>query len=254
MRHLADVASLRGDPAAQRQHLVDGLSTLFDTSLGWFYVFDGCRPGGKMRPVHAVIAGEHQPVWAKYCEDFAQHVGPANDFYANAIVHSNAVEQQWSRSQLMSTPAECRRFALSLQLSQELRIGGDAVNVWRCKEGVGRVAGFSLFRSQDDPVMTARDRALQRLALTETRRLAERGLLMLGDPTPAELPPRLRQTLDGLLEGLTIRQIAARMQISQWTVREHVQRLYVKFGVNSREELMAAYVVRDGQHNAELNM
>src|SRR5688572_30916508 len=45
MRHLADVAALKGNPPAQRQLLVDGLNALLGTDAGFFYVADEWRPG-----------------------------------------------------------------------------------------------------------------------------------------------------------------------------------------------------------------
>jgi DNA-binding NarL/FixJ family response regulator len=58
----------------------------------------------------------------------------------------------------------------------------------------------------------------------------------------AELPPRLKQVLDRLLVGHPPKRIARELRLSVWTVREHVQRLYKRFDVNCREELMAKFV------------
>jgi len=56
----------------------------------------------------------------------------------------------------------------------------------------------------------------------------------------AGMPPRLRQTLRGLLAGGSEKEIAAEMGISTHTVHDYVKALHVRFGVRSRGELLAA--------------
>jgi DNA-binding CsgD family transcriptional regulator len=53
------------------------------------------------------------------------------------------------------------------------------------------------------------------------------------------LPDQLQQVLARVLEGDPEKQIAARLGISRHTVNRHMQRLYHRFGVHSRGELMA---------------
>jgi DNA-binding CsgD family transcriptional regulator len=60
----------------------------------------------------------------------------------------------------------------------------------------------------------------------------------------AELPPRLRQTLDGLLAGLSEKQEARQLGVSQHTVHNYVKELHRRLGVASRGELLARCAVR----------
>jgi DNA-binding CsgD family transcriptional regulator len=53
------------------------------------------------------------------------------------------------------------------------------------------------------------------------------------------LPPRLQQTLELLLEGLSEAEIVTRLGLSPHTVHDHVKRLYRRFQVNSRAQLLA---------------
>jgi DNA-binding CsgD family transcriptional regulator len=53
------------------------------------------------------------------------------------------------------------------------------------------------------------------------------------------LPPQLAPVLARLLEGESEKQVADRLGISPHTVNRHVQRLYRRFGVHSRGELMS---------------
>lgn len=62
------------------------------------------------------------------------------------------------------------------------------------------------------------------------------------------LPPRLRETLAGLVEGLSEKELAAHMKLSQHTVHDYVKALYRRLGVQSRAELIAQ-VLRTALHD-----
>jgi hypothetical protein len=59
--------------------------------------------------------------------------------------------------------------------------------------------------------------------------------LLSGEP----LPPRLADTLQGLLAGRSEKEIASDLSLSPHTVHDYVKSLYRRFGVQSRAELMA---------------
>jgi DNA-binding NarL/FixJ family response regulator len=58
----------------------------------------------------------------------------------------------------------------------------------------------------------------------------------------ADLPPRMRETLDALLAGDSEKQIARKLQISQHTVHAYVKGLYRRFAVCSRGELLSQFI------------
>jgi DNA-binding CsgD family transcriptional regulator len=68
------------------------------------------------------------------------------------------------------------------------------------------------------------------------------GLATANEWMAGPLSPRLRQTMELLLDGLSEKQIAGRLQLSEYTVHEYVQKLYRRYGVHSRAELMSAWV------------
>lgn len=88
-----------------------------------------------------------------------------------------------------------------------------------------------------------RDAKLLGFVQTELTRHLGRSLATSQDPA-ARLSPRLRQTLDCLLDGDGEKQAALRMGISPATVREYVQVLYRLFDVTTRAELMAYFLRR----------
>lgn len=58
------------------------------------------------------------------------------------------------------------------------------------------------------------------------------------------LSPRAGETLAGLLEGLSEKQIASRLGISKNTVHTYVKAVYATFHVSSRSELLAIWIGR----------
>ena len=80
------------------------------------------------------------------------------------------------------------------------------------------------------------DRRIVGLFHAEVGRLWRR----TGDDSTADLPRHLLQTLGLLLEGLSEREIVARLQLSRHTVHDHVKRLYTRFQVNSRAQLLVS--------------
>lgn len=57
---------------------------------------------------------------------------------------------------------------------------------------------------------------------------------------PSRLSDRQRSVLEGLVKGMTHKEIARTLGISQFTVRTYQERLLEKFGVGSRAELIFA--------------
>ena len=58
---------------------------------------------------------------------------------------------------------------------------------------------------------------------------------------PDLLSEREREVLTGLVDGLSEKQVAARLDIAYATVHIHVRRIYKKLQVNSRAELLSRY-------------
>lgn len=63
-------------------------------------------------------------------------------------------------------------------------------------------------------------------------------------PSPVDLPPRLQQVLRCLLEGDSNKQVARRLGLSRYTVKEYVDRIFRYFDVQSRRELLARWIQR----------
>lgn len=64
------------------------------------------------------------------------------------------------------------------------------------------------------------------------------------DPSPTGLPPRPRQVLRCLLEGDSNKQVARRLGLSRYTVKEYVDQVFRHFGVQTRQALLARWIQR----------
>lgn len=107
-------------------------------------------------------------------------------------------------------------------------------------------AGLAFYRTEtlfnrDDCVMA--ERALRSLKWFHRQLLLGHGLLMADAPlTPVE-----QRVLQHVLQGKSAKEIATELDHSLNTTNEYVSRLYRKFGVTSRPELMALWL---GQRKA----
>jgi DNA-binding CsgD family transcriptional regulator len=108
---------------------------------------------------------------------------------------------------------------------------------------VGAEAGFAIMRDGTLPPFTLEDCALASEILRSTRwfhrqQFLARGLLLAEEP----LTPTEQRTLSWLLEGKADKEIAAAMNQSLSTTHEYVRRIYRKFDVGGRTELMALWL------------
>jgi DNA-binding CsgD family transcriptional regulator len=110
--------------------------------------------------------------------------------------------------------------------------------------GTGTINLIGLNRPPGERDFSGREVRLLHLFHGELGRLVGTALAAAGGGILARLSPRLRQTLDCLLEGDGEKRVAARLGLSLPTVHQYVTALYRRFGVASRAELMARFIRR----------
>lgn len=102
--------------------------------------------------------------------------------------------------------------------------------------------GVILARAWGEKRFAPRERRLIQLLHDEVVPLIGRQLAAAGEPSAAELSPRLRQVLDCLLRGDSDKQIARDLDLARSTVSEYVCRLLRHFRVDTRTELLAFHL------------
>jgi DNA-binding CsgD family transcriptional regulator len=101
-----------------------------------------------------------------------------------------------------------------------------------------------LNRAMGDAPFGRRECLIVHLFQQEVVLLLGRALATSEQAGPAGLSPRLRQTLEALLEGDSEKQAALRLGVGVRTVHEYVIALYRHFDVSSRGELLAFFLRR----------
>lgn len=101
-----------------------------------------------------------------------------------------------------------------------------------------------LLRGCGEPDFSEREQRLLRFFHAELGRLIGNTLASVFDPDLRRLSRRQRETLACLLEGVSEKQVAARLGISGFTTHQYVKSLYRRSSVSSRAELLAHFLRR----------
>jgi DNA-binding CsgD family transcriptional regulator len=105
----------------------------------------------------------------------------------------------------------------------------------------GAVHVIGMYRAVGEAPFSARDSRKMLIFHDELRRKPATVLSRETAPRAA-MSPRMRQTLERLLQGNSEKQVARLLGISRPTAHQYVTALYRHFGVTSRSELMAQFV------------
>ncbi|MDG3003303.1 helix-turn-helix transcriptional regulator [Paludisphaera mucosa] len=108
----------------------------------------------------------------------------------------------------------------------------------------GEGSGMVLHRARGMRDFGARERAIIREAHDAIVPLIGRTLARFHEPSPADLAPRVRQTLACMLEGDSDKQVASRLGLATYTVNQYAKCIYKHFSVESRAELLARWLRR----------
>ena len=122
---------------------------------------------------------------------------------------------------------------------KRLREGREFVLSQYALPHVGAVDQLGLHRYDLARPFTPSQAKLIRLFHVELGRLWKQDALKRAADPAHDLPPRLSQTLDGVLRGDSEKQIAFALGLSQHTVHNYIRALHTRFSVSSRAELIA---------------
>ncbi|HEY8746429.1 MAG TPA: LuxR C-terminal-related transcriptional regulator [Tepidisphaeraceae bacterium] len=235
---LGEVIELGSDAAVWRPHFLRGMSKLLGAQVVLSLDCEGAFPGSQPRLVSPLDLG-----W--------ESVETRNRFYqyfTQGDVKSDpaavALFAQMQRTRFSTT---CRRDLVDDQAwygsptVYEARRSGNVDDfVCSCVAlAPGLLHGFIVYRGWGEQPFETRQRRLARFAhvlllRALQARASDRGVMM----NVAELSPRLRQTLELLVAGDGMKQIAMKLGISHHTVNDYIKALYKRAEVSSRAELV----------------
>ncbi|MGN6626489.1 MAG: response regulator transcription factor [Tepidisphaeraceae bacterium] len=240
-RDIADIVRLIGgiagmtEPLAERRRaLMRGLVRLIDADI-WAWVHSGGWAAGKPYIV-AMLDG-----------------GWADDAERNRLWHANS-QDEWAESYragvILDRPST-RLFDATHPgwgdgtfYTQHIRPAGFEhllFSMYPLPDGL--FSGWALHRRSGKPPYTPREVAIVNLVLGQIDWLhAQEAPSIAGDEGLCNLSPRLREILVHLLGGDSRKQIAMKLNLSEFTVGDYIKSLYKRLSVTSRGELMARFL------------
>ncbi|GII56588.1 LuxR family transcriptional regulator [Planotetraspora thailandica] len=176
----------------------------------------------------------------------AYHLGTAYDARARALCHCDdlggAVAAAWIAAERFAESGATAERGLVHQLLADIH--GRMGDVAQCRADIAR-AKAAYRESGADWLAGQLARVERRLAAQGPRHAARR------TGGPPVLTARERQVAELVSQGLTNREVAERLQVSQKTVETHVARIFNKYDVRSRVALTRRLASLDGLPPAE---
>jgi DNA-binding CsgD family transcriptional regulator len=230
---LGECRELELDFTQWQQHMLQGLCRLLRAQIGIGGEMSWTGPDRMMVPIRCE---NYRPAPARWPE-YAEWLKNPRIFINAAVREFHGLRQRQatrSRQQLIDD----REFYRSPFFNELLKPGGfNHGMLSKYRLGTGRrMHEVVLNRVTGEPPFGQRDCRVLQLFHEELGPRVEQSLTLF------RLAPRLRQTLEALLEGNSEKQAALRLGLSVHTVHEYVTTLYRRFEVSSRAELLAQFL------------
>jgi DNA-binding CsgD family transcriptional regulator len=242
-RQVRSVAELVGqcvelgrDPSAWRTHALRHLTRLTGGQVGLTIDLQGLSEGGMPRMFDPLDIGWDDRARRVFYGDYPAVMNDDPGARALGRVHARARFSSTTRRELVGDHEWYTAPAVS-----ELRKSGDVDDFVSTSVMIrpGVVHGFIVYRRWQQTPFGVRERRIMRLfqagLLRELRTNPEAAALTR---QIAALPPRVRQTLDRLVAGESMKEIADALEISRHTVNDYTKVLHRRLGVSSRAELL----------------
>jgi DNA-binding CsgD family transcriptional regulator len=223
-RLVGEIREVGADPERWRPHLLEKLGTLIDADLvvsSEVHFRTSDKPG----ELRVVDIGW---IWDR-----------ENAPYKLRTERFETPEAYWVKLCTPQSPGNAKEQVVAVRPRERVRGGASFFLSQYPLTHLGAVDQLGLHRYDTRHPFTAIDHKLVRLFHVELGRLWRNSALHDAEDANKELSPRLVQTLEGLLQGNSEKQIAFALGLSQHTVHHYVQALHKRFGVASRAELLA---------------
>jgi hypothetical protein len=239
-RLIGECRELGRDPAAWRQHMLEGLRQLTGAQLALYLQIRhlGTDAEEIAEPLDAGFLDQaDRALWVHYQQEKAHRDDPFHQrFYRDftGVLRTRRLESvvdrcEWNRSRHYNDYIRACR--LEDRITSSVRLADPAMPP--------TTQVVVLHRSDADGEYSRRDARLVHVFHHELTSLLGRQLAIPGATGLPPLPSQLRYVLTCLLQGDSEKQAADRLGLSRHTVNRHVQRLHHHFGVHSRGELMS---------------
>jgi len=240
-----DCRDLGDDAHVWRNRFAEGLSQLVRLDLVFVVEMDGLLDG-RPQSLGAAEWGWHRGLnrtgWDAAQVVFQENPGYSeglNEFFARLAVSEDAT---FARPELIGQPVW--QSSVEREFCKAVGIEETAYSFHRIADNPQAHSGILANRATGEKPFSARDTAILAEVQQSFAPLVGRSLARFAEPSPATLPPRVREVLRCMLEGDGDKQIAARLNIRPHTVNQYVKAIHKHFGVSSRAELLARWIKR----------
>ena len=242
-RLLGDCRDLGADPLAWRRRLVDGLMKLTGARVAYVVGLLGF-PGPGIRADELVHLALEESGQTKLFREHFEFMARGGEDPMISHFAALPLDRQHTRSaHHVLDLDEWRRSESFQRFHRRMDMDAGILSLRPVRSERGRSHHtLSVRRGLGERSFSLRDVRIIDCLHRELARDIGRRLAPTSAPSACELSPRLRQTLEGLLDGMNEKQIADVMGISRATVHEYVMAIYRRYGVESRGELMARWI------------
>lgn len=241
---VGECRELGGDSRAWRTHLFESLCEMVGAQVGiGGEIYDFWSP-------HFQALGNVDLGWCGNRErqgylGYMRDIGPTHDeLYRRFIRQMPAAVMTRSRRQLIDDRTWYRSACFN-QYVRVSRIDARLISFQTMASCPDSYHCITLHRAVNERPFNLRQRRLLHWLHHEIGPLIGRQLATARAPSASSLSPRLRQVLRCLLEGDSEKQVASRLGLRRSTTHQYVKAVYRNFGVCSRGELAAWWLLRN---------
>jgi DNA-binding CsgD family transcriptional regulator len=237
VRLLGEVAILETDLPGKRRFLMNGLAKLIHADF-WYWVHFKDQAQGNEPSMFMFIDGGWQSEFQrmKVAEGTTSSaIKPVNDMCRKLVTghftHRFAEllpGNSWDSCELVQ------------RYLQPAGVGDLLGSIYPLGKSI--YSSMNFMRSLGSPPFTPRDVCIAHVVTDEVDWLHRQGTDVPAAEHVNKLSTRQRQVLLQLLSGDSVKQIAKKLSLSNYTVNDHLKLIYRRFGVNGRGELLAQFL------------
>lgn len=234
---VSEVAASPGDHPEKKRLLMDSLCSLLNADAWSWVLATSVKPG--QQPVYtSVVSGGFEEGRFSNLLVAQEHV----DFAKLTEPLARNLNQSNTQVTLLSSDYDPDGFFADCE-SHHLWKSADCALPLLCYRPVpnGNISGVALYRKYDGRPFNLRHSKIAHIVLEEVSWLHEQGWPWSSAAKVPELTNRCRQVLNLLLEGLSRKEVADRLGISEHTVNDYAKEVYKFFGVHSHAELVSKF-------------
>jgi DNA-binding CsgD family transcriptional regulator len=234
VRLLGEVAANPGNHSAKKRQLMEGLCQLVSADY-WVWSVNSSRGQGEQPDYLHALNGGFEPDQFGRLAKVIDHP-EMKAFTAPFVAELAEKRAHLTRRLHQIYPEEAWPTEAVVNLWKEAGIGAIMLSFRPLDEK--QLSAIALYRRLGQPLFDAREARIAHIVLTEVPRLHAEGWPQDRNVTIPGLAPRPCTVLNLLLQGLSRKEIATSIGVTEGTVNDYVKVVYKRFRVQSQSQLM----------------